>query len=222
MIFASTLVTLVALVPSALGAIFITQPVATTTWTAGQQVSLTWEDDGTSPSLSQFGVASFGIYAGNSIDQTLLQQIATADVSTTAEIQFVPSANIGPDSNAYFIKVISQNLKDSTNSQFPAEAFSSKFTLTNMSGSFNASVQAEVSGTDTAPIGGSATPTANVQAGATSTLATTSAPTSTSGSAASHSTTASATGGAANGAASMAVSSFATVALALLTSMIVL
>ncbi|THG99479.1 hypothetical protein EW026_g2865 [Hermanssonia centrifuga] len=171
---------LVAIVPSALAAISITAPVASTSWAAGQQQTLTWVDDGQSPSLANFSSSMVSIYAGNAIQQTQLQLIVpSVDVSTTGSISFTPDPSIGPNGNAYFIRFESLSLKDATNPQFPAEAFSAKFTLTGMTGTFNQTVQAEVDGASTAPIGGATSAPAS---GATSSppAATNSKPTSTS------------------------------------------
>ena len=52
-----------------LTAIQITQPVSSTTWTGGQQSTVSWQDDGQQPSLAQFGLAMVSIYAGNSQQQ---------------------------------------------------------------------------------------------------------------------------------------------------------
>ncbi|KIK40809.1 hypothetical protein CY34DRAFT_107583 [Suillus luteus UH-Slu-Lm8-n1] len=119
-----------ALAASALANVFITSPVASTTWTAGQQATVTWQDDGMTPNLTSFGASLVGIYTGNANQQTLLQIISSSvDVSTTSSVAFTPDGTIGPNSNEYFVRFTSINLKDATNSQFPAEAFSAKFSL---------------------------------------------------------------------------------------------
>lgn len=186
--FTKAVISLV-LAASALANIFITSPVATTTFTAGQQATISWQDDGTTPSLTSFKAALVGIYTGNADQQTLLQTVSTSiDVSTTSSITFTPDGTIGPNSNEYFVRFTSLNLKDATNSQFPAEAFSAKFTLTGMTGTFNSTLQAEIDGQSTAPIGATATSSAP---GTMMTISMTSA-TSTSGSKTSPSTSATA------------------------------
>ncbi|EKM56687.1 uncharacterized protein PHACADRAFT_141532 [Phanerochaete carnosa HHB-10118-sp] len=131
------------------------EPVASTSWAAGQQQTLKWIDDGTSPNLTSFGNASFGIYTGNVNQQTLLQMIApSVNVSATDSIVFTPDPTIGEDGAFYFIRAQSLTLMDPKNPTFPAEAFSALFTLTGTSGQFNATVQQEIDGTSTAPIGG--------------------------------------------------------------------
>ncbi|KAH8987601.1 hypothetical protein EDB92DRAFT_1786184, partial [Lactarius akahatsu] len=148
---------LAAIAPSALATVFVTAPTASTSWPAGQQATITWQDDGNTPNLKSFGPSFIGLYAGNQQQQTLLQSIASdVDVSAVATVTWTPDATVGPNFNNYFIRFTSNNLPDPTQSQFKAEAFSAKFTLTGMTGTFNASVQAQISGT-TAP-GGSSTP----------------------------------------------------------------
>jgi hypothetical protein len=47
----------------------VTNPVASTSLPAGQQATVAWQDDGTSPTLASFGPASIGLYAGNAQQQ---------------------------------------------------------------------------------------------------------------------------------------------------------
>jgi len=139
---------------SALANLYVTSPVATTTFTAGQQATISWEDNGQSPTLVQFGTANFAIYVGNAIQQTPLQTIATnVNVSSTSSLVFTPDGTIGPNSDEYFVRVTSLTLMDPTQPQYYEEAFSAKFTLAGMTGSFNATLQAEIDGQSTAPIG---------------------------------------------------------------------
>jgi len=183
-----------ALAGSALANVFITSPVASTTFTAGQQATVNWQDDGLSPNLTSFGASLIGIYTGNANQQTLLQTISSSvDVSTISSVNFTPDGTIGPDSNEYFVRFTSINLKDATNSQFPEEAFSAKFTMTGMTGTFNATVQAEINGQSTAPIGATATATGTSSASGSMKTISTSSVASTSGSQSSTSTSATAT-----------------------------
>ncbi|KAG1732133.1 hypothetical protein EDB19DRAFT_1640403 [Suillus lakei] len=173
--FSKAVISLV-LAASALANVFITSPVATTTFTAGQQATVTWQDDGLTPNLTSFGASLVGIYTGNANQQTLLQTInPSVDVSTTSSVVFTLDGTIGPDSSEYFVRFTSINLKDATNSQFPAEAFSAKFAMTGMTGTFNSTVQAEINGQSTAPIGATATSSAS---GTMKTVSTTSSSTS--------------------------------------------
>ncbi|EIM87499.1 uncharacterized protein STEHIDRAFT_78462 [Stereum hirsutum FP-91666 SS1] len=162
----ATALILAAAAPSALATVYVTAPVASTSWAAGSSVTLTWQEDGTTPSLGDFGPASIGIYVGNVNEQTLLQTISDSlDVSNATSIDFTPDASIGADSDAYFIRFQSISAMDDT-SAYHVQAFSSKFTMTGMTGTFNATVLAEMSSTAS----GSASSTAS-SASASSTKA---------------------------------------------------
>jgi len=77
-----------------------TSPIASTTFTGGQQAIISWQEDGKKPSLADFGPAKVSIYVGNAQQQTSLQTIvASVDVSTTGSIQFTPDSKIGPNSD---------------------------------------------------------------------------------------------------------------------------
>jgi len=159
--FSSLLVlSLAALAPLANANLFITSPVATSTIPAGKNFTIVWQEDNAPPTLASIGPATFGLYVGNVNVQTQLQTIATVDVSKVSSLSWAPDPSVGPNSNAYFIRVTSVSLKDANNSQYNAEAFSSKFTLTDMTGTFNSTMQAEISGSAAAPTGPPAAGTA--------------------------------------------------------------
>ena len=100
-----------------------------------------------------------------------------------------------------FIRFQSISLKDPKQVMYPAEAFSSKFTyvyllplcvsllkvypysLAGMTGTFNSTVQSQIDGQTTAPIGGTATPAATTAAHTTAAVTTASVTASKSGSA---------------------------------------
>jgi len=153
--FTSALV-VASLAASALATVYVTDPVAASSFAGGTTATISWEDDGNSPSLAAFGTAEVGIYVGDATQQTEVQQIvASVNVSTTSTIQFTVNPNAGQTGAYYFIRFQSLGLMDSTNPQFPAEAFSAKFTLTGMTGTFNAVESEQIAGASTAPIGGS-------------------------------------------------------------------
>jgi hypothetical protein len=155
--FTSTFFVL-ALSASAFANVFVTFPVATTTFHGGQQTTVSWQDDGKAPTLQAFGAAKVSIYAGNAQQQTLLQSISSSvDVSTTSSVQFTPDPSIGPNSAEYFIRVESLALKDATQTQYPALAFSAKFTMDGMTGTFTPAVQSQIDGQTTAPLTGGTT-----------------------------------------------------------------
>ena len=65
MYFSSSLLVLAAAAAPALATVYVTSPVASTSWAAGQSQTISWQDDGASPSLSEFGTAKVGIYVGS-------------------------------------------------------------------------------------------------------------------------------------------------------------
>ncbi|KAF7370178.1 hypothetical protein MSAN_00648400 [Mycena sanguinolenta] len=154
-----------ALASSAHAALFITSPTQTISFVGGQPANITWMDDSNQPPLSSFGLAKISIYAGNSIDQTELQSISNStDVTNPLFITFIPDPSIGPDSSEYFIRFESLTVKDSTDPTASLLAFSHVFTMSGMTGAFDAEVLSEISGQSTAPIGGvstSSTPAAS-------------------------------------------------------------
>ncbi|KAH9942074.1 hypothetical protein B0H21DRAFT_780045 [Amylocystis lapponica] len=166
--FASALLAAVVLLPSAFAKPFITAPVASTSWAAGTPQTVQWQDDGSSPSLAQFGNCSVGIYVGSATVQVRIDSsslgvdpvpapgiVPSVNVSTTSAITFTPDASIGPNGADYFLRFTSLALMDG---QYPAEAFSAKFTLSSMSGQFNASISSQIAAGSSAPAGASSTP----------------------------------------------------------------
>ncbi|KAF5313319.1 hypothetical protein D9611_008493 [Ephemerocybe angulata] len=156
---------------------FITSPVATTTFSGGKEATITWIDNGQAPTLKDFGPAKVSIYVGNAQQQTTLQTIsASVDVSTTGEVKFTVDPKIGPNSQEYFIRVESLSLKDATSPQYPALAFSAKFALDSMTGTFTPEIQAQIAGQSTAPLA-TQTPAKTGTAASTSTTASSSSTT---------------------------------------------
>jgi len=167
------LIALAVCAQSASAALFMTSPVASSSWAAGQQQTISWQDDGNQPTLEAFGPASVSLAVGSAQQQTSLQTvIASVDVSTTSSIVFTPDPSVGANGGMYFIRIQSLSLKDATQTQYPALAFSAKFTMTGMTGTFNATVQQQIDGASGAPASGGSAPT--TPAPATSPSATTS------------------------------------------------
>jgi hypothetical protein len=151
----ASLIALAVLASPALASLSMTAPVASTSWQGGAQQTINWIDDGKTPNLQAFGPSTVGLFVGNAIQQTQLQLIVdSVDVSTTSSISFTPDPSVGANANIYFIRFTSLGLKDATNPNYPAEAFSAKFTLSAMTGTFNATVQAQIDAASSAPVGG--------------------------------------------------------------------
>lgn len=158
-----------AVAPAALAGPFFTAPVAGTSCAAGTACTVSWNDDGKAPTLAEFGDCTLGVYAGSAQQQSLMQAIAPVNAQTTGTVSFIPDPAMGENSGAYFIKMISVNTADPTNAMYKATAYSAMFTLTGMTGTFNATVQAQIAGT--AASSGAAASSAPATAAASSTAA---------------------------------------------------
>lgn len=141
------------LAPQALANLYITSPVASTTCQAGQNCPVSWNDDGTTPALGTIGACTVGLYVGSQQTQILLQTLGDVDVSQQASASFTPDATVGGNSDLYFLRFTSVNYMDGA---YPYEGFSAKFTLTGMTGTFNATEQSLMTA-PTSAIGGSTT-----------------------------------------------------------------
>jgi len=169
--FSRILVTL-AIASSTFATVFVTAPVASTTYSGGKPAVVTWQDSGSAPTLQDFGPSKISIYVGNAQQQTSLQLInGSVDVSKVSTVDFTPDPSIGPNGNEYFIRFESLSLKDSAQPQFPALAFSAKFTLDSMTGNFSAAILSQISGQSTAPLATQSTPAGVTTPAAASTTA---------------------------------------------------
>jgi hypothetical protein len=152
----SLLLAFAAALPSVFATVYTTSPTANTSWQAGQPQTIQWIEDpqNPTPSLKDFGPTKISIYVGNSQQQTSLQLLSpSTDVSNITQLQFTPDPSIGPDSKDYFIRFESLGFKDPKQPQFPALAFSAKFELTGMHGTFSPEVQQQIDGASSLPIG---------------------------------------------------------------------
>jgi len=169
----SSVVVNLALASSAFAGVFFTSPTASIGFVGGQPANITWQEDNTVPLLTDFGLAKASIYAGNSEQQTSLQLISDSiDVSNPLFLAFTPDASIGPNAAQYFIRFESLSLKDPNDPTIPALAFSHVFTMSGMTGVFNAEVQSQIDGQSTAPIGGTAAAASSTPTPAASTTPT--------------------------------------------------
>jgi len=199
--FSSIFVTFALCVSSALATIYITSPTADTTFDGGANATITYEDDGTVPTLSDWGFASVGIFVGSVTSQIQLQLIdGSLNVSDVSTLQFTVDPTIGPDSGDYFIRFQSLSYVNSTTG-YPAEAFSAKFNLDQMTGTFNSSVSAVIGGTASST--GGAAPSASGPAPSSPARVTSAASAGASGSSTSHAASATVSS---SGATSLAVS----------------
>ncbi|KAF8062230.1 hypothetical protein FPV67DRAFT_1672707 [Lyophyllum atratum] len=120
--------------------IYVLKPSAGSKCHGGQTCTIEWLDDGSQPLLSAAGVCTFGLFTGK---QQLVQAIAPADVSTAHSVTFKPNPAAGPNSDAYYIGIISTTFKK--DSDTPYMAFSPFFSIDQMSGSFDTPLPAAIS-----------------------------------------------------------------------------
>ncbi|KAG9047931.1 hypothetical protein FS837_001188 [Tulasnella sp. UAMH 9824] len=144
--FATAVLVAGALVSQTAATIYVTEPVASTICTAGTPCNIRWNDDGNAPVLATIGVCNIELCVGSQFQQTCLQTASQADVSTNAYVTYLPNAAVGPNGSDYFIKFTSLNYKDAATPTVPYTSYSAKFTLNGMTGTFNATVQAQISG----------------------------------------------------------------------------
>jgi len=177
------------LVPQALANLYITSPVASTTCTAGQACAVSWNDDGTTPALGTIGACTVALFVGSQQTQIQLQSLGDVDVVQQATASFIPDPTVGGDSDLYFLRFTATNYMVGA---YPYEGFSAKFTLTGMTGTFNAT-EASLMSAPTSAIGSS---TSGASVSTTSVGAsTTAAQTTSSGIVSSTTSKASSTGG---------------------------
>ncbi|KAH8829190.1 hypothetical protein DL96DRAFT_1597091 [Flagelloscypha sp. PMI_526] len=118
-------------IPTALADLYVINPRKGSSWSAGQEITVTWLDDGVAPPLSAIGEASVGLYHGQ---EKLVQTIQSVNVGQSHSITFRPIAAAGPNDDKYYISFISTELKDNNTAH---AAFSPFFSLTGMKGSFD-------------------------------------------------------------------------------------
>ena len=122
---------------------YITAPVESTKASGGQQFSVVWDDDGNSPTIDQLGTGNISIMTGSDNDQTELQRLETnVPLSTTASTVDLIDSNIGPDGNVYFVRIISNDLKNDDG--YPYSFYSANFLLENMDGKFNDDIKKQL------------------------------------------------------------------------------
>ncbi|KAH8080137.1 hypothetical protein HD553DRAFT_276406 [Filobasidium floriforme] len=145
-----------------LAGIYVTNPVADTVVQSGQTLTINWVDDGVYPLLGNIGPSSIALFTGSTFQQSWLANIAEEiDVSKVGTVNWAVDPNVGPSGNYYFIRFTSKNLKDTTEAAYPHTAYSAKFTLENMSGSFNGTILSQINATSSSSTALSSRPTSS-------------------------------------------------------------
>ncbi|KAG8711619.1 hypothetical protein FRC08_015677 [Ceratobasidium sp. 394] len=204
----TSLFALAAVAPVVLAGPYFTKPITGDKCTAGQPCEIKWQDDGKAPSLAEFGDCYVGLWTGGQQQQTQMQYISPTNCGSTSSVVFTPDPTVGQNSDQYFIKMVSVNCADPNMPQYKATAYSPKFSLDGMTGSFNQTVMQQIAGaadpSASAPAPASSAPASSAPASsAAATSAAASTPRASSASASRTGTAASSTPS--NGAGSIAV-----------------
>ncbi|KAL0946226.1 hypothetical protein HGRIS_012485 [Hohenbuehelia grisea] len=112
--------------------LYVVDPTSGSTCRGGEDCTVTWLDDGTSPLLTAIGPCNVGLYTGN---QQLVQQLGPVVVSSSRSLTFKVNPKAGPNSDRYYVAFVATTAR-LNNSDSPYIGFSPFFRLNNMSGSF--------------------------------------------------------------------------------------
>ncbi|GAA6023195.1 hypothetical protein JCM10207_004476 [Rhodosporidiobolus poonsookiae] len=145
----ASLALLSALVAPALAKVYIYKPVESSKYAPGDTFTVSWRDDGESPSWTEWGASTIGLYTGSATSQTLLTTLGTVDDAAKSPAQRITiDGGWGPDSSEYFIRV--QSVSGVATNGDPLQAFSARFTLTGMTGEWSPEVSAQLAGSSVA------------------------------------------------------------------------
>ncbi|RKP06741.1 hypothetical protein THASP1DRAFT_31446 [Thamnocephalis sphaerospora] len=109
-----------------------TFPVGDSVWPAGTQQTITWQDDGSAPSLDAIPSFKLELQTGTDAAQKTLAVVGTTIDPKSKSIRFTIPANIGPSGKVYFFRFTPSvgEIKWTT-----------RFTLTGATGTFPDDVQ---------------------------------------------------------------------------------
>jgi len=118
--------------------LYATTPVAATVWDARQDQTVTWKGNSTAPPLELMGKVAISLWTGGVQQQTFLQCLTCGRYVAGQQKKSVVTFNttLGPSGPYYFLRFSADALQN--------DIFSARFTLTHMTGSFNATVQAQL------------------------------------------------------------------------------
>ncbi|KAF8861347.1 beta-1,6-glucan boisynthesis protein-like protein [Acephala macrosclerotiorum] len=142
----SNLLFLVASVPLAFAYPEFTVPAAGASVPGGTAFSVTWEDSGDAPSLADLTTYTLFLFSGSNASPQQLYSLSQGTIATASTVSVTVPVNTGGNgTNAYFLGMLSVASAGGT-----IWTYSSRFTLTGMTGSFSATVAAanlQVTGT---------------------------------------------------------------------------
>ncbi|KAE9971081.1 hypothetical protein EG328_003769 [Venturia inaequalis] len=143
-------VLLTSILPSVHADVKFTSPAGGETFTGGASIKAAWTDSGAAPSISDLTTYQLFLCAGGNDPNTFIQLASITEKGLFANgntAEGIVGVGVGDDTpkNAYFLKIISVASTGGT-----VTNFSPRFSLSGMTGTFPASVQAgakAVSGT---------------------------------------------------------------------------
>ncbi|GAA5838058.1 hypothetical protein JCM9279_004114 [Rhodotorula babjevae] len=163
----TALASLVALALSAAPAVvanpYIYKPVEASHYRAGDSFTVSWRDNGEAPLSSAYGQTTVSLYTGTSTVQTQLASLGTvADPGVETEVLITIDPTWGPDADDYFIRIQSVAGVDAAGA--PLQAFSARFALSQMTGTWSGAASAALAGSPVAAVAASATSAATAMA----------------------------------------------------------
>ncbi|KPV75142.1 uncharacterized protein RHOBADRAFT_1161, partial [Rhodotorula graminis WP1] len=142
--------------PTVLANPYIYKPVDASHYRAGDSFTVSWRDNGEAPLSSAYGQTTVSLYTGSSTVQTQLASLGTvADPGTETEVLITIDPTWGPDSDDYFIRIESVAGVDAAGA--PLQAFSARFALSQMTGTWSGAASAALAGSPVAAAAASAT-----------------------------------------------------------------
>ncbi|CZR61459.1 related to KRE9 Cell wall synthesis protein [Phialocephala subalpina] len=142
----SNLLFLVASAPLAFAYPEFTVPAAGASVPGGTAFSVTWKDSGDAPALADLTTYTLFLFSGSNASPQQLYSLSAGTIATASTVSVtVPVGTGGTGTNAYFLGMLSVASAGGT-----IWTYSSRFTMTGMTGSFSAAVAAanlQVTGT---------------------------------------------------------------------------
>ncbi|KAK0527200.1 hypothetical protein OC835_005048 [Tilletia horrida] len=139
---------LLALTQLAHANIVVHSPVAATKAKGGDKLDVEWVDDGKNPTLKSYGAVNVYLCTGSSTVQYKLQTLKSDVKTSRTKGSWKIDPNAGPNSDKYFLRFEGTNMLAGG---VPPMAFSARFTLSGMKGTWNATILNTNKGASDAP-----------------------------------------------------------------------
>lgn len=110
----------------------------------GKRLSVEWNDDGKAPTRRDWGRVNIYLATGSRDVQYKLQTLASNVSYNLQQADYSIDASVGPSGGYYFIRFEGTNA--SQTGGIPPMAFSARFNLDQMSGTFNSTIMSQLSG----------------------------------------------------------------------------